>query len=125
MNETKTAYVLGNEADSEIAATALRASGYRAVNPHEVDAMAGLDREDRVACAKRDMLASLDCDLIVMVPQAELAPAAVAIVASAGEREIECVMIERLIPSWKKNGGLHPDVEAKLADDDLEARRTR
>lgn len=98
----RTAFVLGNEIDSEIATTALRSAGYRVVNPWEIDAMGGLSRVDRRETATRDLKASLDCELIVMVPNAEIAPAAVAIVAAAGEREAEIVMIERLMPSWKK-----------------------
>jgi hypothetical protein len=98
----RTAFVLGNATDSEIAATALRLAGYRVVNPWEIDAMGILSRVDRGETATRDLRASLDCELIVMVPNAEIAPAAVAIVAAAGERAAEIVMIERLIPSWRK-----------------------
>jgi hypothetical protein len=104
MNETPTAFVLAQNKDAGKITAALRSSGYRVVDPVELDEMAGHDREtdDAPDVVRRDTLAMMDCDLIVTGPGAELLPWAVAVVATACTMQKSVEMIERIVPGWEK-----------------------
>jgi hypothetical protein len=98
------AFVLSNNEDAAQVTRALRAAGYRAVDPVELDELAGLSRnpaEDSKEIVKRDLAAMMECDMIVMGPDAELQPWSVAVAATAGTRKMPFERIEVLVPKWR------------------------
>jgi hypothetical protein len=104
MNETPTAFVLAQNKDAAQITAALRSSGYRVVDPVELDELAGFDREvdDAPDVVRRDTVAMMDCDMIITGPGCELLPWAVAVVATACTMKKDVLMIERVVPHWRK-----------------------
>jgi hypothetical protein len=104
MNTTPTAFVLAKNEDAGKITGALRAAGYRVVDPIEIDEMAGLSRtpDDAADVVQRDMRLLLDCNMIVTGPDCELLPWAVAIVSTACTMKMDVQMIERIVPGWNK-----------------------
>jgi hypothetical protein len=102
--EPPTAFVLAQNKDAGKITAALRMAGYRAIDPVELDTMAGLDRgiDDAPSVVARDIKVLMDCDMIVTGPDCELLPWAVAIVSTACTMKMSVEMIERIAPGWKK-----------------------
>ena len=106
--EERMAFVLGGPEEAEVAATALRASGFQAITPAELDAAQELPRElegDEATLnqiAARDLVNSADADLIVVAPGGPQSPAHVSIVTRAlhGGKIVDT--IENLCPNWNE-----------------------
>jgi hypothetical protein len=102
--EMRTAFVLATNDDAAQITRALRAAGYRAVDPVELDEAAGLKRrydKDAADVVERDLKALMDCDLVVMGPECQSLPWAVALAAVAGTRKMAFSNIEAIVPGWK------------------------
>lgn len=99
-----TVFVLARNEDAAQMTRALRAAGYRAVDPVELDEVAGFDRgaDDAPAVVQRDLALVMDCDMIVMGPDCQMLPWAVAIAATAGTRKMRFENIESLVPHWRQ-----------------------
>lgn len=99
-----TVFVLAQNEDAAQMTRALRAAGYRAVDPVELDELAGHKRGagDAPAVVQRDLALVMECDMIVMGPECQSLPWAVAIAATAGTRKMEFKNIEAIIPAWRQ-----------------------
>jgi hypothetical protein len=101
--EMQTAFVLARNEDAAQITRALRGAGYRAVDPVELDEVAGLKRrydKDAADVVARDLTVLMECDLVVMGPDCEKLPWAVALAATAGTRKMAFERIEVLVPGW-------------------------
>jgi hypothetical protein len=100
----RTAFVLAQNEDAAQITRALRAAGYRAVDPVELDEMAGHKRraKDAADVVQRDLDALMDCDLVVMGPDCQMLPWAVALAAVAGTRKMAFSNIEAIVPAWRQ-----------------------
>lgn len=101
----QTAFVMARNEDAAQITRALRSAGYRAVDPVELDELAGLKRrydKDAADVVKRDLGVLMECDLVVLGPDAEKLPWAVALASTAGTRRMKFERIEVLVPGWSK-----------------------
>jgi hypothetical protein len=99
-----TCFILALDPDASAIEASLKALGYgRVVNPFYEDFEDGSRRsaKQRKKVVVRDLRRLFDCTMVVMGPQCERLPWAMALVSTAGTMGMDFERIEVLDPKWR------------------------